>query len=757
MVNHKTSKKLINRLSAFFIASCILIVGIGVMYMAARDMVETAAEKKLQSLLETKRLAAESILNSEIALARMMSESPSIHDYFENPLDPEITEFAQRDLRYFTRNFRSSKIFWINDVEHIFNYAHNDAIISYQVYPEEPHEYWYYMTLYDTADYNININYNPALNDACIWVNVPVRDFEDDAALGLVGCGVEIKEVINRMYMNIEDGIDFHMFNSNFEVTMGKNEDTIIDKTLITKFYKGSPRLLVDIMGQLRDYFFAAAGVKEKWNLKEPPLSEKQFINFHSITFRDDHFLYCMSYIPSLGWYMLDSIELTPFLFSEGALAGVNLIPTLIIMGLFIIIAFILYFIIVQNSKLSLLEADAIAASKAKSSFLAHMSHEIRTPMNAISGISELILREEDTPAKVRDYARNINTSSANLITLINDILDISKIESGSLEIIANEYSLGALLHDIIIMFKVRLMDTPVTFAVDIDQNLPGRLRGDASRIRQILINILGNAVKYTVAGQITFRVTKAAGAQERTSQAHTIRLRFEVEDTGRGIKEEDCEKIFGEFVMVDQSKNSGIQGTGLGLAITKTLVVAMGGAITVDSVYDQGSVFHVELPQEVVDAKPLSPDDWDNSSAQPQSEASWKAPAARVLIVDDVEINLMVAEGLMSPFEMHIDTALSGASALDLVAEAASQDAPYHLIFMDHMMPDMDGIETTQKLLSQGCTTPIIALTANAISGMKETFLQAGFTDMLVKPIDVETMNEMLLKYLPADLIEKV
>jgi len=529
----------------------------------------------------------------------------------------------------------------------------------------------------------------------------------------------------------------------------------------------------------------------------------------------------------------------------------------------------------VQQLKLEAVEArhekeKAEAASKSKDEFLAKMSHEIRTPMNAIIGMAELALRE-DMPEAAQEHILTIRQAGANLLSIINDILDFSKIESGKLEIVPVKYMLSSLVNDTVNIIRMRLMEKPMRFFTNIDGNIPNNLIGDEVRLRQIILNLLSNAVKYSERGHIglTITVDKQEGKQ--------VWLRIAVTDTGKGIKLEDKEKLFSEFVQVDIKKNQGIEGTGLGLAITKRLCVAMGGDISMESEYGKGSVFTAIIPQSIgsdalfaaveepekkkvlvyegraVYAKAVcwslenmnvpytmvtNQDDFAAALYQEEwfyvfsgyglyekikplmerphavfymekkpslalmvewgTEAyipgvrfvsipvqslsianvlngradskdyikssgviRFSFPRARILVVDDISTNLKVAEGLLSPYNAKVDTCLSGADAIELVKRNK-----YDLVFMDHMMPEMDGIETTavirawekeqQEREPAGRQVPIIALTANAVVGMREMFIEKGFDDFLSKPIDVSKLDETLDKWIPEEKREK-
>ena len=517
----------------------------------------------------------------------------------------------------------------------------------------------------------------------------------------------------------------------------------------------------------------------------------------------------------------------------------------------------------IQSQRMQELKEEAEAANITKSSFLANMSHEIRTPMNAIMGMSELLLRRE-LPDDAKTDVHDIKQAASNLISIINDILDFSKIEAGKMEIIPVRYMLSSLINDTVNIIRMRIAEKPIRFYTNIDANIPNNLIGDEIRIRQIILNLLSNAAKFTEKGHISMSITI-----DRYADRH-IWLKFSVSDTGQGIRPEDQAKLFGDFMQMDTKKNRSIEGTGLGLAITKQLSIAMGGDISVESEYGKGSEFTVIIPQFIDSNEPIATVEepekkkvlvyegrtvyalsvsWslDNMGVPhtvvgnledfiealnreefyyifsghglynkitdaiskmnfPKGEAPLLAlmvelgtetyipnvrfislpvqslsiantlngiserhdyfdgtgagsiirftiPEARILIVDDISTNLRVAEGLLTPYKAIVETCLSGRESIEMVKRKN-----YDLIFMDHMMPEMDGIEAAALIRAweneqreRGMPDiPIIALTANAVSGMKEMFLAKGFNDFLAKPVDISKLDEVLGRWIP-------
>jgi len=391
-------------------------------------------------------------------------------------------------------------------------------------------------------------------------------------------------------------------------------------------------------------------------------------------------------------------------------------------------------------------QAELSAEMKAR--FLANMSHEIRTPINAILGINEMIMRES-TEASIKEYASDVNSAGKLLLGLINDILDFSKMDSGKLSLNYTDYSIKQVILDCYNLIEKRAEDKGLLFVVEADPGIPSKFKGDDIRIKQIIINLLTNAVKYTEGGRVIFQITG-----KNIDQGNYL-LNIKVTDTGMGIKKESIDNLFDSFSRGDENMVRSIEGTGLGLAITANLVEMMGGTIEVDSVPGLGSTFSVSLPQQILDTQEMG-DLWDNTSVEmePTDKVKFVASGANILVVDDVPLNLKVCEGLLKETGMNIDTASGGNECI-----ALTMSKKYDVILLDHMMPGMDGIETFKQIKSSNTNlnteTPVIMLTAN-VTDNGVNYLAEGFAGFLAKPFSMGQLQEIILRFLPKEKIDE-
>ena len=402
-----------------------------------------------------------------------------------------------------------------------------------------------------------------------------------------------------------------------------------------------------------------------------------------------------------------------------------------------------------QYEEIRLAKEEAERANNAKSQFLANMSHEIRTPINTIMGMNEMAMREDasDVPSayhmSMMHYAYDIRNASESLLSLINDLLDMSKIESGKMHLVEQEYDTQNLLRSIVSMIRVRSAEKDLTFEVIVDDALPKLMYGDMGKIKQIVLNLLTNAVKYTEQGGFTLKVSLEGKDDENCD------LKFSVKDTGIGIKEEDMERLFTAYERLDEEKNSGIQGTGLGLDISRRFAELMGGKLTCSSVYGEGSEFILTVKQKIVNAEPIGQfSEHDESTSKGAYVPKFVAPDAQILVVDDNSMNLNVIKGLLKATKIRVTTASSGPECLEKIKETK-----FNIVFLDHMMPGMDGIETMQNILKTDPDLPVYALTANATAG--EGFYRSkGFTGYLSKPVESRLLEEAIMQHLPDEMI---
>lgn len=591
----------------------------------------------------------------------------------------------------------------------------------------DEHDIWYSKFIDSKKKYDFDVDTDEVHDNAwTVFVNCRIED-ENGALLGVCGVSVVMTDLqdILRMYEE-EYNVKINLINSaglvQVDTDMINIENSILD---------------IDL--------------SDVTNSAEYVYQEK------------DNGGYTISkYVENLGWYLVVQSDRENNGQIYSSLLNKNIFTFIIILTICIVM--VSSNLTIEKKKMEehalekeryareqeILKAQAEAASKAKGDFLANMSHEIRTPINAVLGMDEMILRES-RDEKILEYAADIKRAGNTLLCLINDILDFSKIESGKMDIIPVEYDLGLILNELLAMVRSRAEKKNLILEAVIEPETPAHLYGDEVRIRQIITNILTNAVKYTPQGRITLNVSG------EVTKDDCVRLYISVKDTGMGIREEDKKKLFDSFQRVDESRNRNIEGTGLGLSITMQLLELMGSRLEVKSTYGKGSDFYFYLEQEKLDSKVIG--DFQKNYAKQNEKLpvyieKFTAPLAKILVVDDNEMNRKVFLGLLKNLKMQIDTAACGKDSLELIKQKE-----YHIIFMDYLMPEMNGVETLQqaeKLSDSKCKNSVfVALTANAVSGAGEMFLENGFDDFLSKPIIATKLEEMIQKYLPKELIE--
>ncbi|MCL2075899.1 MAG: ATP-binding protein [Betaproteobacteria bacterium] len=728
------------RIFRFRVFSCITLLVIFALLLVAFVLTMerygySSVSDKLAITSENMRLRLATVVNSEIALAKKMADSPVIQRHFLHPSDTRLKQYALDEVESYRRNFENKSLFWVNDIDKIFYKNDSEPFV---LDPSLQENYWYNMTLYETDTYNFNINYNPDLNETNLWVNAPV--FSDNKQpIGIVGTAIKIDDFVDSV-ITIDDTVQLFMFNKFSEITASKETQLAYDKVLLT-----------DHLG--------AVGAKIIFHAQNIQDSDMVF-------FVHDNIMYCISSVSLLGWHMVSAAPIDFFTLVDPIVAQlfvlIFMISVVIVVVLNIYVSKMNRTMESQYQELVLANERATVASKAKSDFLARMSHEIRTPMNAIIGLNELAKREHGKPEAL-EYNVGIRTAGNSLLGIINDILDFSKIESGQLTISAAPYETASLLNDTLTILRVKIAEKAITLITDIAPSIPGIMIGDVGRIRQILLNLLSNALKYTETGFIKLSVS-----MEKTAE-NALLLTMVVADSGIGIREEDMPKLFDEFKRIDEKRNSAIEGTGLGLSIARNLCRAMGGDLAAASEYGKGSVFTAGIMQMVENWEPM-PDitatlkakeqlsyDLSGNMRMPEGQfhdtrinVRFTVPEACVLIVDDFESNLLVAAGLIRPYQARVTTCVNGREAVELV-----QKHDFDLVLMDHMMPEMDGMEATAAIRALGgrfTKLPIVALTANVVSGMKEMFLENGFDDFLGKPLEVPLLDAALKKWIPGE-----
>jgi len=725
----------------------ISLIAVAAYTISARQINLSFIEHQLTIASETIRLRLASMVNSELALVRKLADTPVIRQYFMNPSDLEMETLARIELNEYQEHFDLKVVFWVNDVDKIFYSTGNEP---YVVDPDDPVSYWYNLTLYRTERYNFNINYNPNMQQINLWINVPVffvpvADIYSGGKrpLGMLGTGIDLTEFSNfivNAYKDFDENITTYTFNKFDEITSAANYELVYNKVRMDKHLGKTGTEILEIARNLA--------------------------NGESHYFIYDDKIFLVSSVPEMEWFLAVSYPLPGLLAINRSMNSVFFSMLLLI--LFILIVINIYIArsetALEKQNVQLIEANKKSeiASRAKSDFLAAMSHELRTPLNTIIGFSEIELKKSPLN-ETRDNVTRIHQSGLHLLRIINDILDLSKLDSGKFEITPDEYDTASMISATVDMNIIRIGSKFIQFALDIGDDFPAKLIGDELRIKQIMNNLLSNAIKYTREGTVQLTI------RHKETEANKVLVNFSVKDTGIGIRAEDINKLFDDYTQLDTRTNREVEGTGLGLSISKKIARMMGGDITVESEYGKGSCFTAHIIQERSDSSVIGHDTAaalrrcqhiPPASLTPERTGRHAvkisgSPQYTILAVDDHLNNLLLIREQLRPYGIQVDTASSGQEAIEKIKACdespgkGKQISHYDLILMDHMMPGMDGIET-MKIIRRNeryANIPIIVLTANALRGMREFYLEQGFTDFIAKPVDQQSLNEVIKK----------
>ena len=728
----------------------ISLIAIAAFTISARQINYSFIEQQLSIASETIRLRLASIVNSELALVRKLADTPVIRQFFENPSDSEMETLAHNELNEYQEHFDLKVVFWINDVDKIF-YSTGNA--PYVVDPDDPVSYWYNLTLYNTERYNFNINYNPNMQQINLWINVPVFLESGSSvysgrktSLGMLGTGIDLTEFsdfIVNAYKDFDENIITYTFNKFDEITSAANYELVYNKVRLDKHLGETGKEILEIAHNLENR------------------------EGHYFIYDDKFFL--VSSIPEMEWFLAVSYPLPGLLAISRSMNSVFF--SMLFLVLFILIVINIYIAYsetaLEKQNVQLIEANkkSEVASRAKSDFLAAMSHELRTPLNTIIGFSEIELNKS-IKNETMDNVTRIYQSGIHLLKIINDILDLSKLDSGKFEITSDEYDTAYMISSTVDMNIIRIGSKCIQFSLEISSDFPAKLTGDELRIKQIINNLLSNAIKYTREGMVQLIIDC------KEMRGNHVLVTFTVKDSGIGIRSEDIGKLFDDYTQLDTRTNREVEGTGLGLSISKKIARMMGGDITVESEYGKGSCFTAHIIQERNDSSFIGA---DTSYALRRCQHIPLASRAlsekkerygvfsshfkeenikyfyKILAVDDHLNNLLLIREQLKPYGIQVDTASSGHEAIEKIQNMDELNLFYDLILMDHMMPGMDGIETMKAIKNNDryANIPIIVLTANALRGMKEYYLEQGFADFIAKPVDQNTLNEVLKKHL--------
>jgi len=693
--DNKNKPQLKNRFVIFSIILflIILIVGSIAFFFSMQQIIRDNKGVELSQMLETERIRLETSVNSEIAIALKMANSPLIRRYFQNPGDHALEKDAFSEIAAYRRAFTSQTVFWINNIDLLF---YSDDKEPFKLDPRDPVNYWYYMTLHETEVYNFNINYNPDLNVLNLWINAPVFG-TGDHPVGILGTGIELTGFINTIF-NLEDSdTTLFFFNMSGEITGARDISLVSNK--------------VNIMDELNNTGIDIIAIAKTLNPGETQ------------AFNVPNGKIAIGTVPSLEWYTVAfaSDDISDYNTAMTALFLVVLVLMLLIFLIFNV--FIARFLKSLRETMESLEV----ASKAKSNFLANMSHEIRTPMNAIIGMTNIGKAADDIERKNYSLLR-IEDASQHLLGVINDILDVSKIESGKFELSPTDFNFEKMLISVVNVSTFRIDEKRQKFNVYVDRDIPPYLYGDDQRLAQVLTNLLGNAVKFTPEEGAISLNTFFLGERDGTCE-----IKISVTDTGIGINREQQKKLFQSFQQAESSTSRKFGGTGLGLAISKSIIEMMGGEIWVESEPDKGSsfIFTVKMHRGEDKSKHLKKRDvdWEN---------------IRVLAVDDDTYILQDFKGIMEKFGAYCDIASNSKDALELLENNSS----YNLFFIDWKMPGMDGLELTEELRKRIVGSDksfVVMISAAEYNIIEKRAKEAGADKFMHKPLFPSVIEEVV------------
>jgi len=707
----KSQPPLLRRYVIFSVTLFMIIVAVGstIFLFSMQQMIRAHKGEELTKLLEVERVRLEASVEKEIAIVLKMAASPLIRSHFKAPGNSELKELAEKEIHAY-RGVLSGPIFWMNSIDMVFNF---DGHEPYVVDPDLPENYWYYLTVRDTESYNFNINYNPDIGMVNLWVNAPVFNEQRTAVVGMLGTGIYLTEFVNTVYMRDHGRSDLYFFNTLGEVTgaRGANAELISAKKQISSMVSG-----------------LGTNIVEKAKLLMPD---------ESLTFAAAGGQVALISVPALEWYALA-------VWPDNIVEDFDTALTALFFLGILVVAFILVLTnIFIAGLLKPLRATMLSlelASRTKSDFLANMSHEIRTPMNGIIGFTALALDDDGVPEKTRDYLEKIKSGSEGLLSIINDILDVSKVEAGRIELESIPFD----LHDVfkacqnIISHKAEAKG--ITLFCYAEPTLGKMVVGDPGKLRQVLLNLLSNSVKFTSRGTV-----KLMSAITNYTD-NTVTIHFAVKDSGIGMTAEQIARVFNPFTQADSSTTRKYGGTGLGLTITKKLIECMGGKITVESAHGIGSKFSFDLTFPTCDTA-------EATATEEKTAVSIKKPwfnGVEVLVCEDNEMNQAVITDHMSRVGIKTVIADNGKLGVEAVEERMAKNKKmFDLILMDIQMPVMDGIEAMARLCEIENTVPVVALTANIMSTDREMYLACGMSDYLPKPFEPQELWSCLLKYI--------